>query len=232
MRPAVALVAGLLTLCCLRAQALDLRIPSHPGADATCTRIWQRLTVLMPDLKLHERGDHVTAARRDSMLISGDVDADCGTIPTPRERGIHYSAQPVYTVRVVLVARADDRIEVNDVQTLRRVSLESPILLNRGSQFRGLLEKIGVTAIDEGGAHTEQNVAKLLAGHGRLFVYQQPALDSKLKQSGQLASVRVLPWSPGTLGYHMAYSPRLDPATVQRIEAALARLDENTPARR
>ena len=217
-------MALLLSLLCAQAQALDLRIPSHPGTDATCTRIWQRLRELMPELRLLETGDHATAARRDSMLLTGDVDADCGTIASPSVGGIRYSALPIYTVRVVLVARATDDIKVSDANALRRTSVESPILLNRGSRFRTVLEKLGVTAIDDGGAHTEQNVAKLLAGHGRLFIYQQPALSNKLRKSGQLDQVRVLPWSPGELDYRMAYSPHLDRAVVDRIEAALARL--------
>jgi hypothetical protein len=213
-----------LMLAGMPAQALDLRIPAHPGASAECAQIWQRLRGLMPDLNVLEQGAHATAARRDRMLLDGELDADCGTIPAPNAGGILYSALPVYTVRVVLVARAEDRIEVGSAAALRAASLEAPILLNRGSQFRALLEKLGIQAIDDAGAHTEQNVAKLLAGHGRLFVYQQPALDSKLTAAGLLGRVRVLPWSPGDVGYHMAYSPRLDPATVRRIEAALARL--------
>jgi len=209
------------------AQAIELRIPAHPGADAACTRIWKRLGTLIPDFSVRVTVDHATAARRDLMLRDGSLDADCGTIPAPQETGLRYSARAVYSVRIVLVARRDDPVEVRDVSELRRLSVAAPLLLNRGSQFRGTIEKLGITAIDDQGAHTEQNIQKLLAGHGRLFVFQQPSLDGKLREFGLQGRVRVLSWSPGTVGYHLAYSAHLSAATIDRIEAGLAQLARN-----
>lgn len=220
--------AFFLALLCLfggsSAQAFELRIPPHPGSDEACTRIWKRLGALLPELSLRVTGDHATAARRDLSLREGSLDADCGTIPTPPANGLRYSVVPVYSVRVVLVARVGDDVAVHNAAELRAVSEATPLLLNRGSQFRMLVEKLGVKEIDDSGAHTEQNIQKLLAGHGRLFVYQQPALDSKLRKYGLLGRVRVLAWSPGEVDYHMAYSPHLDRAVVERLDAALQQL--------
>ncbi|MBV8500447.1 MAG: hypothetical protein JO006_01870 [Paucibacter sp.] len=209
------------------AQAVELRIPVHPGAHPACERLWQRLAIQMPDLSLRRFGDPMTAARRDRMLLDGSLDADCGTIPAPRATGLRYSQLPVYQVHLVLVLRADDPLEIKGQQELRRQSEQSPLLLNRGSLFRPLLEKLGVRALDDTGAHTEQNIAKLLAGHGRIFVYQQPGLDSKLKAFHLEGKVRVLAWSPGRLGYHLAYSPHLAPGVAARLDEALRKLAQS-----
>jgi len=220
------LACAALALLAPLAQALELRIPSHEGSNLSCDRAWRGLRKLMPDLVLTELHDPVTAARRDRLLLDGTLDMDCGTIAGVA--GLSYSAVSVYTVKVVLVARADDKqLQVSGPADLRRVSREAPLLLNRGSQLRLILEKLGVNAMDDAGAHTDQNIAKLLAGHGRLFVYQQPGLNSKLKAFQLEGKVRVLPWSPASIDYHMAYSPHLAPATVARLEAALAQLARN-----
>lgn len=211
-------------LCGSLAQAFELRIPPHPGSDQACSRIWKRLGALLPNLQLRVTGDHVTAARRDLSLLEGSLDADCGTIRTPPGSGLRYSAVPVYSVRVVLVARLEDDIAIHNAAELRTASEATPLLLNRGSQFRALVEKLGVKAIDDSGAHTQQNIQKLLAGHGRLFLYQQPALDSKLRESGLQGRVRVLAWSPGKVAYYMAYSPHMDRTLVERLDTALQQL--------
>jgi len=219
-------LAALALLCgAPPARAFELRVPPHPGADARCAKLWQRLGALLPELVVRETGDQPTAARRDLLLRDGTLDADCGTLPTPG--GLRYSALPVYSVHVVLVARADDPVEVRDAAALRRLSQDAPILLNRGSPLRALLERLGVTAVDDAGAHTDRNIEKLLAGHGRLFVYREPGLDSKLREAGLQGRVRVLAWSPGDLAYHLAYSPRLDAAVVAKIEGALSQLARN-----
>lgn len=168
-------------LVCLPAQAEDLTLrtvqqggslvkydpdggPERPGICMEVIRAVQRLD---PGLQFSGLDQQAPLKRVERLLADGLVDVFFCLLKSPeRERQWRYAAVPLYTIRHVIVQRADDPRHLDTLPELAAASRDKRVLVMRGTALARRLLEAGV-AITE--VSSEREALQML-GMGRADV--------------------------------------------------------------
>jgi len=158
---------------------------------------------------------------------AGQLDAVCGLIRN-EERAAAYRIPetPLFTVAYHFLVRADDQVNVKNLDEVRKLKNNGVILVNGGSGAVTFLKNAGNLKIDNLASSTARNIEKLLAGRGRFFYYRQPGLNSEIRKAGHEGKVRILPTVFDAQVFYMMLGPHMPKETEARLVQALARLNE------
>jgi len=162
-----------------------------------------------------------------SEMYAGLQDAACGLARTPdRQAHMIYLEPALFSVEHVLVSRIDDDIAVGSWDDLRKLGRQATVLVDRGLYPAYLVETIGGIAYDAGSATALQNLQKLVAGRGRLYLHRLQGLDVLLRESGLAGRVRVLPTVLDSVPLYFTLGMQVDDTTVQQVRRALLTLQK------
>lgn len=103
---------------------------------------------------------------------SGELDLLCALTHTEeRDQDFVFVQPELYNMPYVLLARADDPVEVRSWEALRALGEQGLVLLNYDSSRLPLLKAKGGLHLHARGLTTEANLRMLLAGRGRFFYF-------------------------------------------------------------
>lgn len=156
-------------LLCLPTQAEELRLrtvqqggspvkydPNGPAdRPGICMEVIRAVQRLDPGLQFSGLDQQVPLKRVELMLADGLVDVFFCLLKSPeRERQWRYAAVPLYTIRHVIVQRADDPRHLDTLPELAAASRHKRVLVMRGTALARRLLEAGV-AITEVGSERE-----------------------------------------------------------------------------
>lgn len=126
--------------------------PNRPGI---CMEILQAVQRLDPGLQFTGMEQQVPLRRVERLLADGLVDAFFCLLKSPeREKQWRYAPIPLYTIRHVIVQRADDARHLDTLPELAVASRRKPVLVMRGTALAKRLLQADV-AIAEVGSERE-----------------------------------------------------------------------------
>jgi len=200
----------------------DLKNAAKPGI---CVEVLQAMSAAEPELRFSGVDQPMSLRRIEALLAEGQLDVFCALIRSPaREARMAFIEVPIYTVRHRIAVRADDAVNVQSLEEIRRLGPESAVIVNKSTAHEDLLRSAGGLQIDASSPDTAVNLKKLVAQRGRFYYHTENALLRYIEDGGLEGKVRLLPTVFKTEALYMVCSPRLASALRQRLQQALEKL--------
>jgi glutamate/aspartate transport system substrate-binding protein len=190
-------------------------------ADGICPDMMAAMERAEPRLRfaVHVQGRSLPAI--EAGLASGEVDAACALIDSPRRRAVAEPVgPPLYAIRHRLAGRMDDDAVVRSLDDL--VRLKALVDTTTGSAFVARMKAAGVPVDDSTGDNL-LNLRKVLAGHGRFAYMNELALKRYVRTHGWERRIRVLPLVEEEPAWFWV-SRKAPPEVARLIGKALARI--------
>ncbi|HEY9107078.1 MAG TPA: transporter substrate-binding domain-containing protein [Roseateles sp.] len=131
--------------------------PRRPGL---CLEILRAVEKAEPGLRFTGLEESVPLKRVERLLAEGGVDAFFCLLKSPeREKQWRYAPVPLYTIRHVVVQRADDGRHFDTLADLVALSRRKPVLVMRGTALSRHLVLAGVAIAEVG---TEREALRML----------------------------------------------------------------------
>lgn len=195
-----------------------------PGFCIEVIRALERI-----DAGLHFVGQtqELPLLRIENDLAEAQVDVFFGLLKTPeRQLRFRFLEQPaLYMIRHQVAVRADDPVQVSSFADIRALGKDGIVLSTRGTAYLSFLAEQGGLLVDGAGTGNAQNLRKLLAGRGRFFYQADSMLRAYIRSEKLDEQIKILPAVFKVDEQRVALSPRLDPAAVVRLTAALQALE-------
>ena len=228
------LAALLLLAACMHAQAaepLALRTSIEAnselkwrpdGRSGLCPDILRALERSDGALKVSWSPQRTPQRRLVEDVARGRIDLACALGRT-QEREERFAIPDVilYNNELVAAVRQGDPLQLASLAELARLPAPDVVLVNAGARLVARLREMGVAHVDEGGKNPQDNLRKLAAGRGRVYLYHEPGMRWEIGRAGLGAQLQVLNVALSTDAHYLLLSPQLPRATVQRITQAL-----------
>jgi polar amino acid transport system substrate-binding protein len=198
-----------------------------------CVDIMRAIERVDPTLKFV--GDQIwqPLLRIEAGVSAGHLDACCGLLRAKsREAKYVYIEPPLFQVNYHLVARADDDVQINNWNDVRKLGSQGVILVINGFGIIRKLEEEGDLKIDAGAYTSKANFDKLLAGRGRFYYHRSPGIKSEIRNAGVANKVKILPAVMHSEQFYMVLSKTVAAETVEKIRKAIAVLEKNGELKR
>lgn len=203
----------------------DLKVPAHPGI---CVEIIRAVEALDPELRFSDWQMPSSLRRIEQQIEVGELDVFCALIRNPtRATRMDFIDVPVYTVRHRIAVRADDPVQIEDFDDIRRLGLDGSILVNRSTAHEEWLRGQGGLQLDASHPDTATNLRKLVARRARLYYHTEAALQHYIEEEGLQAKVRLLPKVFKEEALYFVVTRQLPAAARARLTQALERLSQS-----
>jgi ABC-type amino acid transport substrate-binding protein len=193
-----------------------------------CVDIMRAMERVAPEIRFV--GDQVwqPLKRIEAKVASNELDAACGLLHgAAREGKFVYIDPPLFPVNYYLVVRADDNIQVQNWDDVRKLGGDGVILAMSGFGIINRLNELGGLKIDSGAYDARANLEKLLARRGRFFIHRAPGIYGLIRKTGMQDKVRILPTPMHVENFHMVVSKSLAPDAVEAMRKAIVTLDRS-----
>ncbi|HEY8026557.1 MAG TPA: transporter substrate-binding domain-containing protein [Burkholderiaceae bacterium] len=198
------------------------------GYRGLCPDIFRSLEKHDPGLKVRWNVPAMPERRLLSELAAGEIDIACGIIRSPeRDRDFQIPDVVLYEKTLIAVVRDGDPLDLNSLADLKTLSRGDVVLVNSGGQMSGRLRQVGIVNVDDGGRNSAANLQKLILGRGRVFLYDDPAVDWETRHPKYAGSLHAIPAALDVDRYYMFLSHRVSREMSKRIGAALARMRDD-----
>lgn len=240
MRTCLASTLALAVLgCVLPATAAEIRTAAQEDSEpkyaylkeggqvvGLCVDIMRAIEKIDPSLKFSGEQTWLPLMRIEHRVQNRALDMACGFIRNKEREAKYQIITPrLFPVQYRLVVRADDNINVQNWDDVRKLGTDGIVLVNSGSGPARKLEEMGGVLIDSGGRTTVNNLQKLASGRGRFFYYRTPGLTSELNRSDVKHKLRVLPVVMESQDFYMMLGKHVPKDTVGRLNAAVKTLE-------
>lgn len=189
-----------------------------------CPDILRALEKADPQLKFELATIPTSIKRMESHLKDGRVDVVCALLDTPLRNEVAWRiSTPLFMLRERLVGRIDDKLPIHNIKDLADTG--DLVATQTGASYTEMLRSQGVK-VDDSSGDSAVALRKLLSGRVR-FYYTNELTGAYYIRIGALE--RQLRLVPGTLQETPSYmwvSRKVDEATVQRLERAMAKLQK------
>lgn len=232
------LIAGLALAAPLQAQQLLLRTVQQSGSivkynpeggaarPGLCLEILRAVEKQDPGLRFTGLDQQAPLKRVERLLADGLVDAFFCLLKSPeREKQWRYVPVPLYTIRHVLVQRADDPHTPKSLAELATQSRVKPVLVMRGTALARRLLAAHV-AIAEVNSEREA-LQMLLLGRADVIYGQDINLQRHVLESRQADKLRVGASSFLEEPQYLALRADLPAAQEDRLTQALRKLERD-----
>ncbi|MCZ8076931.1 MAG: transporter substrate-binding domain-containing protein [Paucibacter sp.] len=156
---------------------------------------------------------------------SGELDLLCALTHTEeRDQDFIFVQPELYNMPYVLLARADDPVEVRSWDALRALGEQGLVLLNYDSSRLPLLQAKGGLHLHARGLTTEANLRMLLAGRGRFFYFPLSNAWYAVQHMGVQHQVRVLLPALQSEPYHLLARRNLPKPALDQLSQGLQQL--------
>lgn len=193
-------------------------------ASGICPDLLRALERLDPELRFHGYDTPLSLPLIEAGLRHATVGAACGLLEQA-ERHAYASRllPPLYRVRHMVVARADDGANPQSLAELRTLVGDKALIAVRGSAYPPMLREAGFKVDDSTGDY-QTNLRKLLAGRARFFYGGEHALWRSMQQAHLTQSLRLLPTVFAEEPIYLWTTRQLPAVQRDRIARGLERL--------
>ncbi|QDL52953.1 substrate-binding periplasmic protein [Rhodoferax aquaticus] len=196
-------------------------------ASGVCPDLYAALERVDPSLQIRGANKVLSLSLNEQALALGTDAINCGFGQSPHRDGIVRYAQKITTSHMVVAVRADDPIEqLRDLQQLKTLSLEHPVIVRRGTVFADRLKQLGVV-VDDSSTDNAANLRKLVFKRGRFYYNIDYLMAAQMRDPMVSEKLRVLPTSLEPQPLFIVVSKKLDPGVDARITAAFKVLKAN-----
>jgi polar amino acid transport system substrate-binding protein len=197
-----------------------------PGVAIEMTHALERLD---KGIRVTGYENCAATARMFSELEKSQIDVLFAVARNPeREAQGVFINPPLYRTYQKLVVRADDKVNVKDLDDVRKLGKEGVILVASGSAQARFLKAEGEGLhIEDGSSSNEQNLSKLVAGRGRFFYSSDMGIGHDVASLKLADKVRVLPPVFQPEDVYVIFSKKTPKTVIARIQAALEKLKKS-----
>ena len=189
--------------------------------------IFRAIEKIDPGVKFVGYEVKASTARVEDSVVTGEVDTFFGLVKTPeRTHKYQYVDTPLYTTRGILVARANDPVQIRGWDDIRVLGDAGGVLVARGTSHASHLKSLGGLSVDDQSATTVGNLRKLLAGRGRFFFASDINAAEEIRALKLDAQVKILPVNFWETQIYAVFSRKTHPAIVKRISDDLKMLEK------
>ncbi len=199
--------------------------PSKSEAPGICWEVIKTIEKNNPDIKFSGLETSAPLPRIELSLETGAADVFICLLKSPeRAEKFIFNEVPIYKIKHVVLAKADDNIEINDLAALKTISQTSPVMVPQGSSLIKFLDSNGVKQ-DSSTKDEVATIKKMLAGRGRFVYGQDLSLMASLKEGGiDQKQIKFLPTAFKEEPQLVAYSKKASPDLVKAVNAAIEKL--------
>jgi len=193
-----------------------------PAVGGVCVDIMRAIEAVEPGIKFVGEQNWLPLVR----MMSSPLDAICGILHT-KERALQYDYidTPIISVNYLLVARADDDIQVNSWDDIRKLGKDGIILSMHNYAINERLKNLGGLQVDSSAVSSRSNLNKLLARRGRFYCHRSPGIVAEIRQAGLEGQVRLLPKVMLKDELYMVLSKTLAVEDARKIRSAINLLE-------
>ena len=213
--------------------ALTKYDPANADAPGICFEIARAIEKTDPDLSFTGFNTPLPLPRILALMKAGQLDVFVGAFHIrERESQADYLPQPLYTINHRVAVRIDDPIDVADMDALRKLAADNPVMTMQGTAYESFLRQAGIGNVDVGTTDMNVLMKKLLNGRGR-FVYESDMnLAEAIRKFHLQDKVRILPASFRTEAQFVIVRKGLDRAAAAKLETALEQLAKSGELKR
>lgn len=213
----------------LHTAAQEGSAPKFIEADGSihghCPEIFRALEKTDPQLQFEIATIPVSIKRLESHLKEGRIDIVCALLDTPLRNEIALRIPtPLFAVRERLVGRTDDKGQIRNFKDL--VEAGDMVATQNGASYATMLREMGVK-VDDSSGDSAVALRKVVGGRVRFYYTNELTGAYYIRTGGLERQLRLL---PGTLQETPSYlwvGRKVDEATFQRLERAVARLQKD-----
>ena len=225
----VAHVQGAAQPMVLRTSAQEGSAPKFIAWEGTvqghCPDILRALEKADPQLKFELATIPSSIKRLESHLKDGRVDVVCALLDTPLRNEIAWRVSPpLFAVRERVVARADEKLQIRTVKDLADTG--DLVATQTGASYSALLRGQGVK-VDDSSGDSAVALRKLVGGRVRFFYTNELTGAYYIRTGGLEQQLRLMPGVLQETPSYLWISRKVDKATVQRLEHAVAKLQKD-----
>ena len=206
--------------------ALKYGADGNPNRPGLCMEILHAVERLDPALHFTGLDQAAPLKRVERLLAEGAVDAFFCLLKSPeREKLWRYAAVPLYTIRHVVLQRADDARHFDTLAELAAASRSKRVLVMRGTVLarRLLAAKVAITEVN-----SEREALQMLSlGRADLIYGQDINLQRQLAEAGLGGTLKfgrtVFQEEP----QYLALSASLPAGAEDRLTHALRKLERD-----
>lgn len=190
-----------------------------------CADVIAALNRLDLGLRIELLAEALPQKRLMQQVKSGELDLLCALTRIEERKQDFVFVQPeLYNMPYVLLARAEDPVEVGSWDALRALGEQGLVLLNHDSSRLPLLQAMGGLHLHARGLNTEVNLRMLLAGRGRFFYFPLSNAWHTVQSMGIQNRIRVLLPPLQVEPYHLLARRNLPPAVQEQLSQGLQQL--------
>lgn len=185
-----------------------------------CPDIYAALERVDPSIQIRGANKLLSLSLNERALETGSDAINCGLGQSPHRDALVRYTQLITTRRMVIAVRADDPLgDVRDLQQLKLLSKESPVIVRRGTVFADRLKQLGVV-VDDSNSDNEANLRKLVFKRARFYYNIDYLMTAQLRAPMFNQKVRVLPTSLEDQPMYLVVSRKVAPAVDAQLAAA------------
>lgn len=197
--------------------------PARPGL---CMEVLQAVQRIDPGLQFTGLDQQLPLKRVERLLADGLIDAFFCLLKSPeRERQWRYAPVPLYSIRHVVVQRADDDRALDSLQDLAVASRRKPVLVMRGTALARRLLQAHV-AVAEVGSEREA-LQMLLMNRADVIYGQDINLVRHISDAGLGSKMKFGRTVFQEEQQYLALRADLPAAHEERLTQALRRLERD-----
>lgn len=198
-----------------------------------CIDIMRAMERVTPEIRFVGDQNWQPLKRLEAMVASGNLDAACGLLHgMARETKFNYIDPPLFPVNYYLVVRADDDVQIENWDDVRKLGNQGIILAINGFGIINRLTEMGGLKIDSGAYDSKTNLDKLIARRGRFYIHRSPGINAAIRKAGMQGKVKILPTPMHTENFHMVVSKTLPSETVELMRKSIVALEKSGELRR
>jgi ABC-type amino acid transport substrate-binding protein len=196
----------------------------HKGV---CLDVLQAIERVQPGLRFTGQDRPMSLPRIESALADGQLDVFCALIRSQaREAKFDFIDVPVYVVRRKIAVRANDDVQVQTLDDIRKLGPDNVIIVAKGTAHEELLKRQPGLTLDAGSRDLDVNLRKLLHGRGRFLYHTENSLLHYIDMNKLGGKIRLLPAALKEDGMYFAVSRSLPAASADLLRRALQQLAE------
>lgn len=226
-------------LFCMKALSIELKTAAQDsapkffkGADGRITGICVDIIKAIneeagSDFEITGYENFIPAKRYKLMLEDGELDLMLGLSKNPeREKRFQYIDIPLYSVKHVIVSRADANLQINSIEDIIKKRLSVISILGTGSA-KYAKQIFGEELVSSVTKRPETLMRMLIANRGDLVYYHNLGIMHEIRRGDLFKKVTIQPVIPREYSHYLAMSRKTSKDIVKKVYDVVLKLKQN-----
>ena len=193
-------------------------------ASGICPDIYAALERIDPSIQIRGAAKVLSLSLNERALETGAEAINCGFGQSPhRDTFVRYT-QLIAISHMVVAVRTEDPIgNVRNLEQLKQLSKDGPVIVRRGTVFAERLKKLGFI-VDDSSADNAANLRKLVFQRGRFYYNVDYLMAEQVRDPMFTKKVRVLATAFEPQSMYLVVSRKINREVDAHIVAAFTEL--------